>query len=102
MPQLFARNSNDIVIRRLRRPSTGIYIEDAVITGQLFDINGSLISGADDIEFTFVTGSDGDYRGTIAETARLTVGQQARGTFVSTNYGLRFENVLFDVVERTG
>ncbi len=99
---LFAGNDNDIVIRRIQRPSTGVYIEDAVITGKLYDINGDVIDGADAIEFAFVTDSLGDYRGLVPATAALTVGQQARGVFVCSNYGLRFDSVMFDVVERTG
>lgn len=99
---LFAGNDCDIVIRRLRRPATGVYIEDAVITGKLYDINGAEISGADDLTFSFVAGSQGDYRATVPATASLTVGQRSTGIFLCANYGIRFDSVRFDVVERTG
>ena len=49
---------------------------DATVTGVLKDKNGDSVSGASSITFDHTSGSDGEYVGTVPDTASITDPEQ--------------------------
>jgi hypothetical protein len=69
---IYNENDNLIVIEGLRDTSTpGGYLNAATVTATLNDSTGAPISGATNISCNYVSGSNGDYEGTIQSTVSL-------------------------------
>ena len=49
-----------------------IWVNNATVTAVLKDKNGDAVSGADSITFDHTSGSDGEYVGTVPDTASIT------------------------------
>lgn len=81
---LLVGNSNDIVIQRLRRASTGAAITDAILTGTITDPNDATIASV-----TLTHEGSGDYRGTT--TAAITAGIKYKIVAQASNYTFRRE-----------
>lgn len=67
--------TNLIRLRRLRYETTGAYITDATVNCTLKDAEDATVAGP--LAMAYVAGSTptrGEYRGTLAEDAPLTVG----------------------------
>ncbi len=75
---IFILNKNDVYIQGLRRASDGVYINNATFTFTAYDETGAAIDGATNIPMTYQAASNGHYRGSIADSAELTVGSDVR------------------------
>lgn len=53
-----------------------IWINDAAVTGVLRDKNGDAVSGASSITFDYTSGTNGEYVGSVPDTALITDGEQ--------------------------
>jgi hypothetical protein len=51
-------------------------INDATVTGVLKKLDGTAVDGADSLVFSYVDGSDGNYRSTLPSTVSLVRGQR--------------------------
>jgi hypothetical protein len=98
---LYIENDNNIVIRGLRVAATGVYVSDATLTANVYDQNGSLVSGATSISVPYVAASSGEYRGLIPSTVQLTAGTRYKIVVLASNYGVKLSK-WFNAVERTG
>jgi hypothetical protein len=70
-------NSDTLVtLDVLTDPSDGDYDNSATITMSLYDSTNTLVTGANNIAFSYIASSDGQYQGTITSTigALLTEG----------------------------
>jgi hypothetical protein len=98
---LFGLNTNDLYVKNLRRSADGSEIDDAVLSASVYDetqieavLNGSAaapISGAADVTLVYQSGSTtpGHYRGSIAETVGLTIGQPVLVHYIDDgSYGI--------------
>lgn len=72
MEIILRSNDNVIEIKDLKNKATGSYLNSATVTFTLKDSSGNTVSGADTVSMTYVSSSDGVYRGTLADTVSLT------------------------------
>ena len=83
LEELYIGNDNIVTVDSFRNASTSpeTYINDATITGTLYDANGDEVSGETwPISFSYVAGSNGKYTATITDTVTsgLTVNRRYR------------------------
>ena len=72
MPEvIFDQNDNLVELNGLTNVQTGAFINSATVTGSLFDETGTVVPGADGFGLNYVTDSDGDYVGTLADSLTL-------------------------------
>lgn len=91
--QVYLKNDNNIVIRRLRLESTQSFISDATLAAAVYDQNGTVISGASAISLSYTASSDGEYRGLLPYTVQLSEGTYVTIIVTSSNYpGIRIES----------
>lgn len=83
---LLVRNSNDVVILRMRKADGSGAITDAVLTCTITDPNDTQIDS-----FSLSHEGDGDYRG--ATTAQLTAGITYKVVVTASNY--TFERIAY-------
>ena len=91
---LYLASTNVIKVSRLKDRVTGDYLDNATLTAALFDADGSPVSGAEDIAFTFTAGvgsAPGHYYGAIPHTVALVAGD---------TYDLRVRAIAADESER--
>jgi len=92
--KLYVGNDNDVYIRGLRNASDDSYVNDAVLTFTVYDQNGNVLAGAQDIAMSYEAASNGNYRGTISGspgTTGVTHGTEYRIVIQSSNYNIKFE-----------
>lgn len=53
-------------------PTTGAFVNDATLTFTLKDSAGSAVNGASSVSMTYVSGTNGCYRGTMEDNVSLT------------------------------
>jgi hypothetical protein len=71
---IYVGSDNRIELTGLRDPDDDSYVNDATVTALLKDsADANTISGSS-ITLTYVTGSDGNYRGSMPNTVSLTDG----------------------------
>lgn len=74
--EFWALSSHILIKHTVRNESTGAYINDATVTAALKDSAGATVSGAGSLTGTYLSGSNGEYHITIANTITLTDGAQ--------------------------
>lgn len=52
------------------------WVNDAAVTAVLRDKNGDAVSGASSVTFAYTSGTDGEYVGSVPDTASITDGEQ--------------------------
>jgi len=84
---IYVGSDNRIELTGLRDPDDDSYVNDATVTALLKDsTDTSTISGSS-ITLTYVTGSDGDYRGSIPSSVSLTAGTAYYARITATSSG---------------
>lgn len=77
MDVIYTNNDNVVEIAGLQNSATEAYLNSATCTFTLSETpGGSAVSGADGVSLTYVSSSDGVYRGTLADTVSLTNGKR--------------------------
>lgn len=71
---LFLGNDTSVELIGLNRSDTDAYVNDATVTFTLKDSNGTAVTGAENISMSYVSSSNGQYRGTLQDTVTLTNG----------------------------
>lgn len=89
MSVIFTENDNDVVLQGMRLASSQSFISDATLEFTLKDAGGSPVTGATSVTMDFQSGSNGEYRGSFAETVSLTEGAQYTVEMTSSNYGIK-------------
>lgn len=64
---LYQGNTQVIQLFGLQDFLTGAYLNAATVTGTLEDAAGNIVAGANQISFTFVPASNGDYNGVFGD-----------------------------------
>ncbi len=73
---IYINNDNLLSVSDLKNEATGVYINDAAVTMTLKDSTGSEVSGQTwPATMTYVSSSNGVYRGTLEDGLSLTEGQ---------------------------
>jgi len=108
--QLFVGNDNDVYLQGYRLASTGAAVTDALPSFTVYDLGGydasgnplqgAPLSGLTNVNLSFVTGSNGDYRGLIPGTANLTLGSPYYLVVTFNNYNDTFSG-WFTASQRT-
>ncbi len=88
---LFVRNDNSVFISGLRNSSDETYVNDAVVTFTVYDDACNQLAGAIGISMSYVSASNGRYRGVLQSTVDLVAGNEYTIVIVSTNYDFRVE-----------
>lgn len=70
----FISNDNLVTITGLRRADAGAYLNDATVTFTVTDTEDAAVSGVATITMSYVSGSNGNYRGTLPDEASLVEG----------------------------
>lgn len=108
---LYGLNTNDIFVKNLRLAADDSEIDDAALTASVYDktqiealklgADATPITGAANVSLSYQSGSgtSGHYRGSIAATVGLTIGQEVAIHYTDNGtYGI---NVLIETtVER--
>jgi len=68
---LFIDSDNLIRWDQMQNAATGAYVNDAVVTFTLRDVNAVAVSAATNVSMPYVAGSDGRYQGTLESTVDL-------------------------------
>lgn len=72
---IYLSNDNLLEIDGLKNTATDAYINNATVTATLVDEGGTAVVGETwPITLSYVSGSDGKYRGTLKDTLSLTAG----------------------------
>ena len=74
-PVLYVGNDNQVKLTGLYDENTSAYVNDATVTGQVYEADGSTAIGSS-FTLTYVSASNGDYIGTAQDTLSLTAGQR--------------------------
>ena len=69
---VYVSNDNLVEIIGLQNAASDAYLNGATVTFTLKDSADAAVTGATTISMTYVSGSSGDYRGTLADTVSLT------------------------------
>lgn len=78
-------SDNRLILDDLQNKRTKSWINDATVTGALYDSAGALVSGSS-ITLDYIAGSNGRYEGTLPYTISLTEGAlyTAKATAISS------------------
>jgi len=87
--QWWIDSDNAVQITGLKDVVTGSYINNATVTATMTDSSGSAVSGVGTINFTYISGSDGNYAGEVPAAAELTDGQQYTLTVTAAGGGFQ-------------
>lgn len=72
---LFVGNDMELKVDGLRNASTGSAINNATVTASVTDSTGTTVGGMSfPLTLNYVSGSDGDYSGTLEDTTSLVAG----------------------------
>jgi len=82
------KNSIDVFVEEFQDAATETEITDATMTFSIYDTNGTVISGIEDISMTY-QGSNGHYRGSKDLGTLLTVNTSYDVVITCTNYPFR-------------
>ena len=93
MADWYLSTDNAVWVRGLTDAVTGGYVNDATITGNLYNENDEIVANGADISLSYVADSDGDYLGHIPDNAAMTEGERYRFrcVVVSGSYQWTFE-----------
>ena len=109
MATLFVGNDNDVYLQGYILASTSKAVTDARPSFTVYynigpessPLQGPAISGLTGVTMSFVTATNGDYRGLIPGTANLTVGSLYFIIVTFANYSDTFSG-WFEAISRTG
>lgn len=87
MTTIYISNDNDIVVEGLCLASDGSFVNDATLTVTLKDSNNANVTDAVDLNVTYVSASNGNYRGTIPAAVSLTESAEYTAIVSASNYG---------------
>lgn len=87
MTAIYISNDNDIVVEGLCLASDGSFVNDAAIKVTLKDSDNTNVTGAVDLNVTYVSASNGNYRGTIPASVTLTESAEYTAIVTASNYG---------------
>lgn len=88
---IYVRNDNSVFVTGLRNSSDDSYINDATITFTVYDDKCEQLTGAIGVSMTYVSASNGNYRGILQSTVDLVAGKTYDVVIVSSNYDIRIE-----------
>jgi len=79
---LYINNDNLLILDGLKDATPGVdaYVNNATVSAELKDPDGSTVSGAGSIAMSYVTGSDGKYFGVIEDDVPLVEGASYTAT----------------------
>lgn len=80
----YITTDNLVVLEGLHNSLDKVYVNDAIITGVLADKDGTTVTGAESITFTYLAASNGKYTGNIPDTLSLTEGDMYTLTLTIT------------------
>lgn len=87
-------NRIDFVIEGLTTAAdTGTAITDATITFSMFDSNGTVVPGMEDVEMTH--SASGNYRGASTPTTAVTAGELYRVVAAASNYDFTWDETFY-------
>lgn len=86
---LFILNDNDAILDKLHDGTS--FVNNATVTLTLKDKNGTTVVGVDGVALSYVAGSDGKYKATIASTVTLINKEIYTGIFTGTSPSGNFE-----------
>ena len=76
MSNIYLNNDNLLSVENLKNAATDVYINDATVTATLKDKLGANVTGQSwPLTMTFVSSSNGTYRGTLEDGLSLTEGE---------------------------
>ncbi len=94
-------NDSLVQVKSLRAQSDGVFINDAILVGTLFDSGGVAVTGAIAISLAYLAGSNGNYEAVIPGTITLVQDASYRFEITSSNY--IFQTELWEQAKiRTG
>jgi hypothetical protein len=97
---LYVDNANDVTVTSFQS-STGTTFNNAVLWVSLFDPSGTVVPGANTVQITYQSGTNGNYTVTLPASLGLSIGITYKRLVWSTNYNYsRFD--FLQAVERTG
>lgn len=88
VPNVYISTDNFVRLNGLMDDSDRSWENSATVTGKLIDSNGDDVSGSS-FSLTYVTSSDGDYEGSIADTVSLTENASYTLEIVATASGVK-------------
>ena len=78
MAKWYLSTDNAVWLLGLQDAVTGEHVNDATITGNLYDDAGEVVANGANISLSYVSDSDGDYLGHIPDDAAMTEGSRYR------------------------
>jgi hypothetical protein len=85
---LYVGNTINVEITGLRNATSGAYINDATVTFSVKTLSGAIVDGLEDEAMSYISASDGVYRGTIPSDAPFFVGQSYVVEITATKSGV--------------
>jgi hypothetical protein len=90
MDNLYVGNDNDIKVNGVQSASTGVYVDNAILTAQVYDKNGSAVGSP--VTLSYVANSNGNYLGTLPASTPLVADHKYLIVCTASNIG--FETTL--------
>lgn len=81
--RIYKGNDNLLEVTGLQNAATDAYLNSATVTAVVTDIDGNTVTNADSITLSYVSASNGNYRGTVPDDADLSDQQQVTVTITA-------------------
>jgi hypothetical protein len=68
---VYFSSDNLLEVTGLKNAASGNFVNNATVTANIVDSDGNAVTNATNISLSYISGSNGNYRGTIPDTADI-------------------------------